>query len=307
MTLAFAVILLVSRLRAAHAGAGGGVGFGAASMLGLFLVLAIVGLMAQAFTGPFLIFGVGLLVVAVYQRNAFLAVWAIVIGGIGVFEGFFGITNRLPLSLWAAWEHSAIYLILAFMTVLAGIVAWLRENRATLHADGLMNNEFVDWLDGASGELDINLGYLLENDHPELNWLRGIFHTLGPVSSARLRQLAEEATERSVQAALGVMNGEAAFYHRTMPDARIEERESVAVPGRRGFYFLGYELKAWTIEFAILDIGDIVQGKIMERDLEAWPVCKLHGFGLHLRIFQEKVVWWCIPGDHPDRIIYVPA
>jgi hypothetical protein len=30
-----------------------------------------------------------------------------------------------------------LYLILAFMTVLAGIVAWLRENRATLHADGL--------------------------------------------------------------------------------------------------------------------------------------------------------------------------
>ena len=30
-----------------------------------------------------------------------------------------------------------LYLILAFMTVLAGIVAWLRENRATSHADGL--------------------------------------------------------------------------------------------------------------------------------------------------------------------------
>ena len=137
MTLAFAAIWLASRLRAAHAGAGGGAGFGAASVLGLFLVLAIVGLMAQAFTGPFLVFGVGLLVTAIYQRNAFLAVWAIVIGGIGVFEGFFGITNRLPLSLWAAWEHPAIYLILAFMTVLAGIIAWLRENRATLHADGL--------------------------------------------------------------------------------------------------------------------------------------------------------------------------
>jgi hypothetical protein len=53
-----------------------------------------------------------------------------VIGGTGVFEGFFGITNRLPLSLWATWEHPAIYLILALMTVLAGIVAWLWENRA---------------------------------------------------------------------------------------------------------------------------------------------------------------------------------
>jgi hypothetical protein len=48
-----------------------------------------------------------------------------------VFEGFFGITNRLPLSLWAVWEHPAIFLILALMTVLAGIAAWLRENRTT--------------------------------------------------------------------------------------------------------------------------------------------------------------------------------
>jgi hypothetical protein len=135
MTLAFAAIWLVSRLRAVRAGVGRGVGLGVPSMVGLFLVLGIVGLMALAFTGPFLIFGVGLLAAAAYQRNAFLAVWAIVIGGIGVFEGFFGITNRLPLSLWAAWEHPAIYLVLALLTVLAGIVAWLRENNATLHAD----------------------------------------------------------------------------------------------------------------------------------------------------------------------------
>jgi hypothetical protein len=74
---------------------------------------------------------VALLVTARWQRSGFLAVWAIVIGGIGVFEGFFGITNRLPLSLWAAWEHPAIFLILALMTVLAGIAAWLRENRTT--------------------------------------------------------------------------------------------------------------------------------------------------------------------------------
>jgi hypothetical protein len=61
ITLAFAAIWLISRLRAVRAGAGRGVGLGAASMLGLFLVLGIVGLMALAFTGPFLIFGVGLL------------------------------------------------------------------------------------------------------------------------------------------------------------------------------------------------------------------------------------------------------
>ena len=129
--LAFAAIWVL-RFRATRAGVGRrDTGFGVVPALGLFLLLVIVGFLTMSFTGPFLIFGLVLLVTARWQRSAFLAVWAIVIGVIGVFEGFFGITNRLPVSLWAAWEHPAIFLILALMTVLAGIAAWLRENRTT--------------------------------------------------------------------------------------------------------------------------------------------------------------------------------
>ena len=129
--LAFAAIWVVFRSRPARAGVGRGAGSGVAPMLGLFLLLVIVGLMTMWVTGPFLIFGVGLLVIARWLRSAFLAAWAVVVGGIGVFEGAYGITNRLPLSLWEPWEHPAIFLILALLTVLAGIAAWLRENRAT--------------------------------------------------------------------------------------------------------------------------------------------------------------------------------
>ena len=130
--LAFAAIWVLLRFRATRAGVGRrDTGFGVVPALGLFLLLVIVGFLTILVTGPFLIFSLALLVTARWQRSAFLAVWAIVIGGIGVFEGFFGITNRLPVSLWAAWEHPAIFLILALMTVLAGIAAWLRENRTT--------------------------------------------------------------------------------------------------------------------------------------------------------------------------------
>jgi len=128
--LAFAAIWAVFRFPAARGGGGPGTGSGVARMAGLFLLLLIVGYLTMFLTGPFLIFGLGLLVTARWQRSAFLAVWAVVIGGIGVLEGFFGITNRLPQSLWAAWEHPAIYLSLALLTVVAGIAAWLRENRA---------------------------------------------------------------------------------------------------------------------------------------------------------------------------------
>jgi hypothetical protein len=130
--LALAAIWVLFRFPATRTAVGRrGIGFGVVLALGLFLLLVIVGFLTMPVTGPFLIFGVALLVTARWQRSAFLAVWAIVIGGIGTFEGFFGITNRLPLSMWAGWEHPAIFLILALVTVLAGIAAWLRENRTT--------------------------------------------------------------------------------------------------------------------------------------------------------------------------------
>jgi hypothetical protein len=129
--LAFAAIWLVFRFRAARAGGVSGTVSGVGQVLGLFLLLIIVSFVTMILTGPYLIFGIGLLVTARWVRSAFLAVWAVVIGGIGVLEGFFGITNRFPLSLWAEWEHPVIFLILALLTVIAGIAAWLRENRAT--------------------------------------------------------------------------------------------------------------------------------------------------------------------------------
>lgn len=129
--LALMAIRVVFRFRAARAGVGPGAFSGVVPMLGLFLLLAIVGYMTTFVAGPYWIFGVGLLVTARRQRSAFLAAWAVVAGGTGVLEGFYGITNRLPMSLWAEWEHPAIFLILALLTVLAGIAAWLRENRAT--------------------------------------------------------------------------------------------------------------------------------------------------------------------------------
>ncbi len=129
--LAFATIWMVFRFRPARVDGAPGTVSGVGQVLGLFFLLIIVSFVTMMLTGPYLIFGIGLLVTARWLRSAFLAVWAVVIGGIGVLEGFFGITNRIPLSLWAAWEHPGIYLILALLTVIAGIAAWLRENRAT--------------------------------------------------------------------------------------------------------------------------------------------------------------------------------
>jgi hypothetical protein len=128
LTAAFAVLWWIYRRRALRDGVGRPAGFGAATVLGLILTLSI-GLVLLVFMGPFVLFGAGLLMIASWQRNALLAWWAVLAGGLGVFEGFFGITNRLPTSAWRAWEHPAIYLALGILTVMAGLAARLRENR----------------------------------------------------------------------------------------------------------------------------------------------------------------------------------
>jgi hypothetical protein len=127
LTAAFAVLWWVYRRRARRGGVGRPAGFGAATALGLILIT--IGLVLLVYMGPFIVFGAGLLMVAAWQRNAMLAWWAVLVGGLGVFEGFFGITNRLPVSVWRDWEHPAIYLALGVLTVMAGLAARLRENR----------------------------------------------------------------------------------------------------------------------------------------------------------------------------------
>jgi|SRR5271165_5903089 len=127
LTIGFAVLWLTFSRRAARAGLRRPPGFGMAAIIGLaFIVTPLV--VALVYAGPFAVLGPGLLTAGVRLRNRFLTIWAAVIGAIGIFEGFFGFTNRLPQSLWADWEHPAIYLALGILTVIAGIVMRVQEN-----------------------------------------------------------------------------------------------------------------------------------------------------------------------------------
>ncbi len=66
--------------------------------------------------GPLLVLGAAGFVVGLFQRNAVLAVWAVLAGAIGVYDtaGFYP-----PLS--EIWLHSALSLIVGLLTVALGL------------------------------------------------------------------------------------------------------------------------------------------------------------------------------------------
>jgi len=129
LAIAFAVLWLMFWRRAASRGMRCPPGFAAAALIGLAANVPPL-FLATFYAGPFIIFGVGLVVIGLKLRNHLLTWWALAVGGVGVFEGFFGITNRLPTAIWAGWEHLAIYLLLGAVTFLAGVIISVRERRA---------------------------------------------------------------------------------------------------------------------------------------------------------------------------------
>ena len=128
LTIAFSFLWLTFRTRAAERGMRYRRGFGIGAVIAAIMwIPPFVG--ALFIAGPFALLGPVLLFAGIGLSNYFLVGWAVAIGTLGIFEGSFGITNRLPASLWVSWGHAAIYLGLGVLTVGAGIVARTRENR----------------------------------------------------------------------------------------------------------------------------------------------------------------------------------
>lgn len=127
LTIVFTALWLTFRRRATARGMNRPSGFGIAAIIGLVAVLPPF-FVTIIYAGPFLVFSLGLAAAGLRVRNRLLAGWGLVVGGIGVFEGFFGISNRIGLAFWATWEHPGIYLLLGTLTVIAGILTLVREN-----------------------------------------------------------------------------------------------------------------------------------------------------------------------------------
>jgi len=82
--------------------------------------------------------GIGLLAIAVRQRNLYLGVWAGIYGVVGALEGLSLISNRLYTAADAfglfrarqgyfSWSHSAVYGALGLMLIGAGLYARRQE------------------------------------------------------------------------------------------------------------------------------------------------------------------------------------
>ncbi|HEV2917954.1 MAG TPA: hypothetical protein VG673_01740, partial [Actinomycetota bacterium] len=82
---------------------GVGQGRGSWTIAGVSVLLALV-LLPILWISPLPAVAAGLVAIAVLQRNAYLAVWAVLFGVLGTLEQFFVLSNRLyDLAQWRGW------------------------------------------------------------------------------------------------------------------------------------------------------------------------------------------------------------
>jgi hypothetical protein len=117
-----------------------GEGRGSWTVAGVSILLGLA-LLPVVWIAPLPIVGAGLLVLAILQRNRYLAAWAAVLGLLGGLERFFVLSNRLTdLADWLGWfreprgqellidlASSIVFAALGGLLLAAGLVALRRE------------------------------------------------------------------------------------------------------------------------------------------------------------------------------------
>jgi hypothetical protein len=125
--------------RRQQARSGIGEGRGSYAVAGVCTLLVFV-LLPLLWIAPLPVVAAGLLVVAVLQRNRYLAAWAAVLGLLGGLERFYVLSNRLyDLAQWLGWFPESrgyrlldggqplVYAALGGLLLVAGLVALRRE------------------------------------------------------------------------------------------------------------------------------------------------------------------------------------
>ncbi|MGI9119903.1 MAG: hypothetical protein ACR2G7_07265 [Acidimicrobiales bacterium] len=133
----FGLIAWYYRRHEVSVGVGSAAGTYGRWALGLLAALVLLPVLIL-FGAPFGLIALGLLIIAIRQRNRYLGAWAVVYGVLGVLEGFSFLTNRVydlagflgyrsGTSSYFSWAPSLVTGLLGLMLVGAGLVALRHE------------------------------------------------------------------------------------------------------------------------------------------------------------------------------------
>jgi hypothetical protein len=100
-----------------------------------------------------------------------------------------------------------------------------------------LKKRFIEWISSCVEILDCNPEFLAEWDPADLDWFRGVYENLGPISPDRLRLMMEEERDRSARTALTAIEQDVRVDSKAMPSASLEKCPSQWAEGGQSLYF----------------------------------------------------------------------
>ncbi|MFI6358073.1 hypothetical protein ACIBJF_36865 [Streptomyces sp. NPDC050743] len=86
-----------------------------------------------------------------------------------------------------------------------------------------------------------------------------------------------------------------------------DEDERVYVAFADGYSHGNPLWPAGSADGALRVVAEAAQDTVMERLWQAWPVCTLHGVGMHVTGDAGRASWWCAGGARPGDPAHVRA
>ncbi|MER7108160.1 hypothetical protein [Streptomyces sp. NPDC000229] len=150
--------------------------------------------------------------------------------------------------------------------------------------------------------MEYELGSAMPNKQ-SIDWIRRVYRENGELPSSRLALMALhrklDLTCQAFEELADVARRDTGHGIPLHPDA---SEPSPDFPG--GMVTVAESgIQSFDRNGVYAEVADAIQTYLADRYRVLWPLCPLHGTGLHAVVHEGHAVWWCNTGDHEGRAL----